>query len=296
MRTVTEKGYAKLNLTLDLLGVKEGYHTLDSLVTTVDLFDTVTLTARKDGQVKIAMHGMGCENIPDEKNNAVRAAHAFMEAYHTTGVDITVYKNIPVGAGMGGSSADVAAVLNGMARLYRVRDDEGLKALADRLGSDTGYLLTGGLARMQGRGERVQFYKNCPKLYFLLFLPNSGVSTAAAYAKSDELQKSEPRTEEVLSYLLGGNIPLAAQGFSNGLYRAASVLNEDVKQALSEARAFSPLGAAMTGSGSCVFACFDSVELCAWAQSRYKGKFTTQIVRAIKPKKSGGFWRNPFAL
>ena len=149
------KSYAKINLTLEILGVEGGYHLLDSLVASVDMFDLIVLKKRKDKLSRVVMKGMGSESIPPEKNVALKAAELFSETFSKGGAEITVYKNIPIGAGLGGSSADAAGVLNGMAKLYGVEDREKLKALADSLGSDTGYMLSGGFARMQGRGEKV---------------------------------------------------------------------------------------------------------------------------------------------
>ena len=100
MNVVRRNAYAKLNLTLDITGEEGGYHLLDSLAVTVDLSDRVVLRRRRDGLVTAAMHGMGSESIPFEENNAVRAAERFRDEFHTSGVDITVYKNIPIGAGI----------------------------------------------------------------------------------------------------------------------------------------------------------------------------------------------------
>ncbi len=112
------KAYAKLNLTLAVTGVRDGYHMLDSLVCTVDMFDLIKLKRRKDKLVSVEMHGRGTETLPYEKNNAVKAAEAFIKTFDTCGTDIKIFKNIPVGAGLGGSSADISGVINGMARLY----------------------------------------------------------------------------------------------------------------------------------------------------------------------------------
>ncbi|MDE7159092.1 MAG: 4-(cytidine 5'-diphospho)-2-C-methyl-D-erythritol kinase, partial [Clostridiales bacterium] len=104
MNTVRLNAYAKLNLTLDITGTEGGYHMLDSLVTTIDLFDRIVVKKRKDKLINVIMHGMGSESIEPEHNNACLAGEAFVERFQTLGADITVYKNIPVGAGLGGSS------------------------------------------------------------------------------------------------------------------------------------------------------------------------------------------------
>ncbi len=288
MKTVKIKSYAKVNLTLEITGVENGYHTLDSLVANVDLFDLVVLKKRKGALSSVVMKGMGSESIPPEKNNALKAAEAFSSVFHTDGVDITVYKNIPIGAGLGGSSADVTGVLNGMAKLYGVTDREKLKAVADSLGSDTGYMLNGGFARMQGRGEQVQALPLENTLHLLLLCPESGVSAGACYKAYDEQPKTlEYRgcpTQDLIAALQKSNANEWGMYLMNDLFRAAYSLNEDVGKAMEEVQSFSPLGANMTGSGSGVYALFETKELCEWAKSRYKGKFHAYVVETLVPK------------
>lgn len=275
------KAYAKLNFTLCITGVKDGYHMLDSLVSTVDLFDLIKLRKRKDNLISIEMHGQGTESLPYESNNAVKAAQAYTDLFGTRGAHITIYKNIPVGAGMGGSSADISGVLRGMAKLYGQGGEEDLKKLADSLGSDTGYLLTGGLARLKGRGEIVECIKSKVKLYFLLLLPDKGVSTAECYRLYDELPKTDNSSVNALNALLNCDAAALGKSLNNDLYAPAIQLNPDIKTAYEELLSFSPLGVNMTGSGSGVFAVFENAEMCAWAKSRYRGKFRSIILKLI---------------
>lgn len=292
---VRVKSYAKLNLTLDLVGKAEGYHLLDSLVCSVNVYDLIVASARKDGLVSVTMHGMGSEEIPPERNNALRAGEAFVRAFGTKGADVTVYKNIPIGAGMGGSSADAAGVIQAMAKLCSVKDEIKLKELADSLGSDTDYQRKGGFARMRGRGERLEFFR-APTLHFLLIMPQSGVSTAECFRKADEMEiPPSARTEGAVDALKKGNLVGAGSLIGNDLSGAACLLNGDVKKALDEAKSFSPLGYGMTGSGSAAFALFESAELCEWAKSRYRGKFRTMVVNSVIPQEKIKF-RSPFAL
>lgn len=304
MKTVKIKSYAKINLTLEITGVENGFHMLDSLVASIDLYDLVVLKKRKDTSSTIAMKGMGSEGIPPEKNNALKAAKAFSAAFDTCGVDITVYKNIPIGAGLGGSSADVVGVINGMAQLYGVTDRVALKNLADGLGSDTGYMLTGGFARMQGRGEQVTTLPLKNKLHLLLLCPLSEVSAGACYKRYDELPKTlqwkESATEGCIKALTENNLNEGGRYFMNDLYVPALHLNPDVETAYNEAKSFSPLGVVMSGSGSCVFALFETKELCQWAYSRYKGNFRAYVAETLIPdytktKKTFGL-KNPFVL
>lgn len=280
MKTVKVNVSAKLNLTLDLLGKAGGYHQLDSLVTSVDLSDQIVVRTRKDAHINVTMHGMGSESIPPEANHAFRAAEAFREKFQTAGADITVYKNIPMGAGMGGSSADAAGVLNALSKAYGIEKQAEIEEIADSLGSDIKYMLRGGFQRMRGRGELLEPLPISPKLYFLLLVPKSGVSTAACYQKSDEFEAASPVTERAIELFNSGDLEGAAKWFSNGLYRAAAELNPEVKKAYEELESFSPWGVSMTGSGSAVFAIFETPELCAWAKSRYRGKSRAILLKS----------------
>ena len=254
---------------------------LDSLVCSVDLFDLIVLKKRKDSKILIQMHGQGTELLPYDENNAARAAESYINAFGTCGADITIYKNIPLGAGLGGSSADAAGVLIGMTKLYGAGSERELKELAASLGSDTGYMLTGGYARLLGRGDKVEFIDSKLKLDFLLLKPNGGVSTAECYKLYDSMPQASISSESAIHALISGDRAALGACLNNALYAPAVILNPEVKTAYEELKSFSPLGVCMTGSGSAVFALFENAEFCRWAQSRYKGKFKCIQLKTI---------------
>lgn len=290
------KSYAKLNLSLNVTGVSGGYHMLDSVVASVNIYDTVCAKPRRDKLVNVYMHGKGSERIPPEKNNAVKAAERFVAQYKTNGADIEIYKDIPIGAGLGGSSADAAGVLNVLAKLYKVDDATGLKALADASGSDTGYMLSGGFARIFGRGDRVEPLRAQRRLWFLLFMPKTSVSTPRCFglydSMPDPLRADSARLARALEK---GDLSGIAANVYNALGKPAAALNSETAEALKAAAAFSPLAYAVTGSGSAVFALFESEEMCLWAKSRYKGKIPVRVVHTVEAKERTGV-RNPFFL
>lgn len=292
------RSFAKINLSLNITGAKGGYHLIDSVAANIDIWDTVCAKPRSDGLINVYMHGLGSENIPPEKNNAVRAGEAFVAAFGTKGADIEIYKDIPIGAGLGGSSADAAGVLNVMAKLYKIGDREKLKALADGLGSDTGYMLGGGFARMTGRGERVEPL-SCPiRLHMLLFLPGESVSSGDCYREYDSapdpLRADSARMARAVR---AGDFQAIAGSVYNALGAPSARLSGGVREALEAAASFSPSAYAVTGSGSGVFALFESEALCRWAKSRYKGKLRTRVVSTVLPKEKGaGRLASPFAL
>ena len=302
MKTVKERAYAKLNLFLDIVGVENGYHMLDTVVTTVDLFDVVTVTARKDKKIVLKSSGSlySIKMLSDsQSNNAYKAAKAYMDAFSTNGVDIILNKNIPIGSGMGGSSADIAAVLKAMERLYKTGGD--IKAVADRLGSDSGYMLTGGYARLKGRGEIVEPLDINKKLYFFVITASGGVNTTECYKRYDLCgAKPHESTADGLIARLMGNGALDENDFYNALYAPAVEINERVEKAYEFIKSLSPIATLMSGSGSSVYGIFDSVELCQWAQSKakykFKNTFVLQSLSAVELNGKTFLARNPYSI
>ena len=275
MKTVREKAYAKVNLFLDIVGEKDGFHMLDSVVVTVSLYDSVTLTKRKDD--KIVLKTGNTISISDNfDNNAYKAAKLYCDTFGVGGVDVTLNKSIPVGGGLGGSSADISAVLRGLEKLYQTGGD--VKALADRLGSDSGYMLTGGYARLKGRGEIVEPLDIVKKLYFVVIAAEGGVNTAECYAEYDKLEREDHNAsaDGLIKALSGGK--LTEENFFNALYAPAARLNPKVKEAYEFIKGLCPTATLMTGSGSCVYGIFDTMELCQWAKEKAKYKFRNVFV------------------
>ena len=273
---------------------------LDSLVASIDIFDLIVLKKRKDGLSSVVMHGLGSETIPPENNNALKAAEAFSKKFAVNGVDIKIFKNIPLGAGLGGSSADASGVLRGMAKLYDITDERGLEELADTLGSDTRYMLKGGYARMRGRGNDLQYLSIPAKLNMLMICPPTGVSAGACYRKYDELPQTlewrESATENAIEKLQKNEVEEVGRYLTNDLFKPALHLLSEVETAMQEARSFSPISACMTGSGSAVFALFETRELCEWAKSRYRGKFKTFVTRTVLAPNEKRGWLSPYGL
>ncbi len=287
MDSIRVKSYAKINLSLDILGVKDGYHAIDSVVTNIDVFDVVRVCKRKkDKLVNVFMRGMGSELIPAESNNAAIAAEMFVQKYGVCGADIYIDKNIPMGAGLGGSSADAAGVLNALSALHGIDDFDGVKSLADATGSDTGYMLSGGYARITDRGQVVQPLDCRLRLDLILLLPKEGVSTGRCYALSDEMPALPRTSDGVERALCSGDRRALGAALSNGLFPAAARLNPQVARAAEELSRFAPLGVNMSGSGSCVYALFENDSFSSYALSRYKGDCRAMQVKTYIPKRS----------
>ena len=250
--------HAKINLTLEVLGTRpDGYHDLRSVVTTIPLHDDVELLDAPAGEVTVEMEGDGMEvpRVPSEANLAVRAARALQEACSVArGVHIRIVKRIPVGAGLGGGSADAAAVLNGLNEMWGLGlPKERLCAIGAEVGSDVPALVLGGTVLMEGRGERVRRARpatggsrscatesggsrSCATesewSRFVLRIPPVNASTARVYA--------EFRAED-------------CGKFRNDLQPAACRLYPIIAETIAEMEAEGLENVQMTGSGSAVF-------------------------------------------
>lgn len=279
------KAYAKINLSLNVYQSENGYHALDSVVTTIDLYDTITVSKRKDDKMNVVMRGIGEEFLYGENNNAYKAAKLFQQTFATKGADITVIKNIPISGGLGGSSADVAGVLKALKKLYAVEED--VKPLADKLGSDSGYLLTGGFARLTGRGEIVDIIDSETDFWVILIYSESGVNTADCFREYDNNPSQiKPSNNELLvNAIKDGDIVSVAKNVGNDLLEPAKKLCDEVVKNITALKNLSPLCVSMSGSGSTVFGFYETKELCLWAAEKLKRNgLDVEVVKTITRK------------
>ncbi|MFO7676118.1 MAG: 4-(cytidine 5'-diphospho)-2-C-methyl-D-erythritol kinase [bacterium] len=250
---------AKVNLGL-WVGPRrpDGYHDIVSVVAPLELADTVSvrtaargLTVRTDDPALPA----------DEENLAGRAARAFLDAVGSrAGCRVRIRKRIPVGAGLGGGSADAAAVLAGLNRLHgRPLAGRELRALGARVGSDVPALLAGRACAVRGRGERVRPVR-LPRLRLILHLPGFGVSTAWAYRRLDALRRDgraltgPPVSPKMIALSLRGQEPdrvacLLANSFEPVVFRRYPALGRARAALLRHGCS----AASLSGSGSTVY-------------------------------------------
>lgn len=279
MKTVKINAPAKINLTLGITGKENNYHTLDSVVSTINLFDVITVTSRRDKNINLKTSGLSLEeSISAENDNAYLSAREFMQRFGTNGVDIRIKKRIPIGGGLGGSSADIAGTLRAMKLLYDENDEikaEEIKAVADSLGSDSGYLLTGGFARLYGRGEIVRNIDSNKEFYLVLVVAEGGVNTAECFKRFDDkgLKDESVSSDKVESALLDKEDNYYIEGIGNDLFAPAAEINPEVGRAYAEIKELCPRAVCMSGSGSTVYGIFGSEEMSHWAQGKLKGKF-----------------------
>ncbi len=287
MNTCTQKAYAKINIALKVEGKVGDYHSLDSIVVTVKKYDKIKVTKRKDDKILLTFYGKYAPlNYIQENTNAYKACKAFIEKFNTKGVNIDIERNIISGSGMGGSSCDIAGTLLALKKLFGIKDD--VKDIADSLGSDSGYLLTGGFARIQNRGEKVKFYNVDTKWYVILIYAKNGVETKRCFEKFDTLKDdTNINIENVEKAIIEDNFSLLKDNIGNSLTNSAIMLNSEIQENLNLAKSLSPDVYGMTGSGSSVFIVYENYEMASWAYSKLKQKCKNGIdlVETYNPKR-----------
>lgn len=256
---------AKLNLFLEVLGKRrDGYHDLQTVMVTVDLFDTLTFREEDSSQIGLRLGNAGqwqgaaevARDVPADANNLVVRAARLLQATAGTGrgVAIRLDKRIPSASGLAGGSSDAAATLVALNRLWQLhRTPEELHELAARLGSDVPFFLTpNGAALCRGRGELVEPIQARCQLHFVIVRPHTGLSTAHVFGHCRP--SANPRAgHDLADRLRHGQVRALARGMHNALQAPASRLNPDVRQLETIFHNLPVLGHQMTGSGTAYF-------------------------------------------
>lgn len=226
------KAYAKINIGLKVVGTREdGYHLLDMVMQTVDIFDEIEITPRDDGQVIVKADN---PDIPTDGRSLVRKA---VRALTDHGFDIMLKTNIPTQAGMGGGSSDCAEVLKAVNEILSLgKTASELEEIAVRLGADVPFFIKGGCQRCRGIGEILSPAVNPYGSYCVVVKPNEGASTVDIYKEYDSLGY-EPACANVLEAVTSAKLPII----------------KEIEQILIDAGADF---ASMTGSGSATFGLF----------------------------------------
>lgn len=278
------KAYAKLNLTLDILRKREdGYHDLQMVMQSVSLCDELTVTpAEGEGSMSTNLSYLPA----DGRNLAQMAAAAFREATGLGGqVDISIEKNIPVCAGMGGGSSDAAAVLRAMNELTGAGLSVAeLAKIGERVGSDVPYCVMGGTALAEGRGEILTPLPSLPHCWVAVCKPSFPVSTPQLFSRVDVRKiVRRPDTAGLMAALEEGDLIGVARRMYNVFEDAMEPRRrgeiDSIKAAMIDCGA---LGASMSGSGPTVFGLFgvkkQAEMTCRRLKELYKQVFLCETV------------------
>lgn len=266
MTTLYEGAYAKLNLTLDVLGKREdGYHDLQSVMQAISIRDDIEIDVGTGKPWKLLC---SAEGIPtDERNLAWKAAKVYCDAMKKDpdGLEIRILKRIPSQAGMGGGSADAAAVLRALNRYYG--EPLSIFALAElgaQVGSDVPFCVLCGTAMVEGRGERVRKLPDMPDCIFVVVKPDFSVSTPELYQKIDSVAISKrPDNKAMESALLAGDLEKVVKNVYNVFDPVVTADHLELNYIKSLFHQYGAAGYQMTGSGSAVYAIVSEFEVAA---------------------------------
>ncbi len=262
MEQMQLRAMAKINLGLDVIRRREeGYHEVKMVMQTIRLFDRIVMTKTKRTGIELESN---LHFLPlNETNLAWKAADLMIKKGKLTqGVHIYLQKRIPVSAGMAGGSADAAAVLFGMNRMFHMGySEEELKEIGVTLGADVPYCLMRGTALAEGIGEKLSMIAPCPRCYVLIAKPGISVSTKFVYENlhADTIT-DHPDIDALVHAIEAGSLEQMIPHMGNVLERVSigeyPVIGE-IKEKMMECGAKISL---MSGSGPTVFGLFDDLD------------------------------------
>lgn len=282
-RSVTVLAPAKLNLSLDVVGtLPNGYHDLDMVMQTIDLYEKITL--RRSNDLSLTLPS---SFVPvNDKNTAVKAALAFFDYTGLlAGVDMTIYKRVPVRAGMAGGSADAAGVLVGLNELYGAHlSMSELCAIGAGIGADVPFALLGGTCRVRGVGDLMKALPPCPDCRFVVAMPSVGVSTPEAFARYDTMGSPvHPDCEAQEQAIRDCNLAGVCAAGGNALEHCSGAV--ETPAICKTLREHGAVMAQMTGSGAAVFGIFDDENAARRAVAALKNGY--KQVYLCKPTHGG---------
>ena len=266
MTTLYEGAFAKLNLTLDVLGKREdGYHDIKRVMQAISIRDDIEIDV---GTGKPWCLKCDKEGVPtDERNLAWKAAKVFFDAVKQDpdGLEIRITKRIPSQAGMGGGSADAAAVLRALNRHYEYPFSVGaLAELGAQIGSDVPFCVVCGTAMAEGRGEKLRKLADMPDCIFVVCKPQFSISTPDLFRKIDEKEIAKrPNHQAMESALLAGDLGKIAENLCNVFDPVVTEEHLELNYIKSIFNSYGAVGYQMTGSGSAVFCIVPDFEFAA---------------------------------
>ncbi len=277
MRKVRLRAYAKVNFALDVIGLRaDGYHDIATVMQSISLSDEVEIERIAEG-FEFTFEPEGAEIGPPERNTAYVA---WKSLQRSTGdalpASVRLRKWIPVGAGLGGGSADAAALLVGLNELFDLglRVDE-LREVGARVGADVPFCISGGTALGEGVGEMLTPLPGPPAQHLVLAKPHRSADTGEIYRAHDAAGTESARcVEPVVSALQSRSLRDLAASVGNDLESVTSDLVPEVAALESKLLAREALGATMSGSGTAVYGIFDDEGVAERVASTVDAPFT----------------------
>ena len=270
MKEMNLKAYAKINLGLDVVGVRpDGYHLVKMVMETIPLYDRVRIKISDRPEIRVRTN-LGY--LPtDKKNIAYQAARILLDEFGIhQGVEIQLEKRIPVAAGLAGGSSNAAAVLKGVNQLFGLGlTKEELMERGLKLGADVPYCIQGGCALATGIGEELKPLPSLPPCSILLLKLPFSISTRVVYQAFDQLEHVEhPPIDKLIQGLEEQSLEKVVQSMGNVLELVSIPKHPKIQMAKEELVKQGALGSLMSGSGPTVFALFEDREKAIFAKKK----------------------------
>lgn len=283
MDKIELKAYGKINIGLDVIRKREdGYHDLDMIMQTVGVYDDVIIS-REDGTQTYEIEvSTDADILPNDKGNlAFMAAKVLMEAYDIKSkVKIHINKRIPIAGGMAGGSADCAAVLRGVNKLFQLGlTDEQLQEYGVKLGADVPYCIVGGTKRAQGIGEILTDLPTPPKCYVIIAKPDAFVSTKFVYSHIRPAQiENHPDIDGIIESIKAGDLYGMCEKIANVMEDVTIPEYPIIQKVKDILKSNGAVNALMSGSGPTVFGIYDDEEKAKQSMDALSGKeFVSQL-------------------
>ena len=287
MNSIKLKSRAKINLSIDVLGKRlDGYHLVEMIMQTIDLYDLIEISEIEDNQIIIKS---ASDEIPLDCNNLVyKAADLIKQKFNITkGIEIDIQKNIPVAAGMAGGSSNAAAILVGLNKLWNLNlSDQALEELGLKLGADVPFCINGGAVLASGIGEELTPIKGLSKdICILVCKPDLFVSTKEVYESLDSKHiDKRPNNKFLIDCLKNEDIRKLAENMFNVLEEVTVEKHPVIQQIKDIMIKNKALGAMMSGSGPTVFGLYDNIEDANICKSILENHFKQTFVVACEEK------------
>jgi 4-diphosphocytidyl-2-C-methyl-D-erythritol kinase len=269
------RAYAKINLALDVVGRRpDGYHELRTVMQSISLADEVSVERASEG-FELLVDPHRTEVGPREKNTVYRAWRLLCDRLgEELPVRVALRKNVPAGAGLGGGSADAAAVLRGLDGLFGLGlSVEEMREVGSGIGADVPFCVSGGTALGEGVGEVLSPAPPPPDHRVLVVKPRRGADTAAVYRAYDAGPDGGGASGRVLRALRSGGLAELAGALGNDLAPVAKRMVPEVAELEGKLLEAGAVGASMTGSGTAVYGLFRDEDAVARANEKVDAHF-----------------------
>lgn len=275
------RAFAKINLALDVVSERDdGYHELKMIMAPITLHDLITIEVTDKPGIILTTNSA---RIPtDERNIMYKVAKAVIDQYHITkGIKMHCMKHIPSQAGLAGGSADGAAVIKAMNRLFKLHMSyEDMVELTKDIGSDIPFCIYNRLAVVKGKGEQFEFIHSSFNTNFLLVKPSRGVSTKRSFNALDMSTALHPDINKMKTALIHEDYQGVVETLGNTLEEPSINFVPEIENIKKEMLELGFDGALMSGSGSCVFGMTNDEEILLRGYKHFKESY--YFVRTTK--------------